>query len=157
MKRRIAATLATASLAGAIGLAGAAPALAAPDPLSFTVDFTKNTSIPQVPNLGGGFAGNGPVFDDSGQRIGTVYDTCGIDAVKNFTSFEALCQAYVVFNDGDRLDLSTQANIELNPLNYPYTIKGVVRGGTGWYAGAQGEATITAQKPGVYDVDVKFK
>jgi hypothetical protein len=158
VKRRIAATLATASLAGAIGLTGAAPALAmTPEPLSFTVDFTKNTSIPQVPNLGGGFAGSGPVFDDSGAQIGTIYDTCGINAVTNVTTFGALCQAYVVFDDGDRLDLSAQADIKLNPLNYPYTIKGVVRGGTGWYSGAQGEVTIEAQRPGVYDVDVKFK
>ena len=72
--KRIATALATASLAAALGAAGAAPVQAAdqsttPEPVSFVIDFTT-TSIPQVPSLGGGFAGNGPVTDALGRRIG---------------------------------------------------------------------------------------
>jgi hypothetical protein len=160
--KRIAAAVATTSLAGALGLAGAAPALAAsraaaPAPLSFTIDFTKKTSIPQVPNLGGGFAGNGPVVDASGMQIGKAYDTCGIDDVESLTKLDVNCGAYVIFTNGDQLNLNTQALIDVNPLDYPYKFKAVVVGGTGTYVGAQGEATVTAQKPGVYNVDVVFK
>jgi hypothetical protein len=156
--RRIAAAVATASLAGALGVAGAAPALAAaPAPLSFTIDFTKNTSIPQVPHLGGGFAGNGPVLDASGAQIGKTFDTCGIDRVESLTKLDANCGAYVIFNNGDELNLSTQALIDANPLDYPYTFKAIVEGGTGAYDGAKGEAKVTAEKPGVYKVDVQFK
>ncbi|MFF9127657.1 hypothetical protein ACF09J_31090 [Streptomyces sp. NPDC014889] len=159
--KRLAAAFATASLAGALGLAGsgsaqAASATAAPEPLSFTIDYSK-TSIPQVPTLGAGFAGNGPVYDASGNQIGKVYDACTVDGVESVTTVHALCHAYVIFSNGDELDLSTQAKIELNPLKYPYTIKAVVQGGTGAYSGAQGEAAVTAQKPGVYKVDVQFK
>ncbi|MER6333485.1 hypothetical protein ABT298_30010 [Streptomyces sp. NPDC001034] len=157
MGRRIASAVATASLVGALGVAGAAPALAAaPAPLSFTIDYTKATSIPQAPTLGGGFAGNGPVLDASGQTIGRTFDTCGIDGIEGPTKMDADCGAYVVFNNGDELNLSTQAVIDANPMDYPYTFKAVVEGGTGTYNGAQGEATVTAQRPGVYKVDVQF-
>jgi hypothetical protein len=156
--RRIASAVATASLVGAVGVVGAAPALAAaPAPLSFTIDYTKNTSIPQAPTLGGGFAGNGPVLDASGKQIGKTFDTCGIDGIESVTKLDANCGAYVIFDNGDELNLSTQAMIDANPLDYPYTFKAVVEGGTGAYNGAQGEATVTAQRPGVYKVDVQFK
>ncbi|MFF4762030.1 hypothetical protein [Streptomyces sp. NPDC001292] len=159
--KRFATAFAAASPAGFLGLAGsgsarAASATAVPAPLSFTIDYSK-TSIPQVPTLGAGFAGNGPVHDASGAQIGKVYDACTVDGVENVTTAHALCNAYVIFDNGDELDLSTQAKIDLNPLHYPYTIKAVVQGGTGAYSGAQGEATVTAQKPGVYKVDVQFK
>ncbi|TLS47625.1 hypothetical protein FE633_03835 [Streptomyces montanus] len=159
--KRIATALATASLAAALGAAGAAPVQAAdqsttPEPVSFVIDFTT-TSIPQVPSLGGGFAGNGPVTDALGRRIGKVYDTCTFNAIEGLTSASALCKAVVVFNDGDQLSLSGQAKIELNPLKYPYEFKAMVEGGTGDYNGARGEATVTAERPGVYKVDVQFK
>ncbi|MFH8336848.1 hypothetical protein [Streptomyces sp. AM6-12] len=155
--RRIASAAATASLLGALGVAGAAPALAAvPAPLSFTIDYTRNTSIPQTPSLGAGFAGNGPVLDSSGRVIGRTFDTCGIDGVEGPTRMDADCGAYVVFNNGDELDLSTQAVIDANPMDYPYRFKAVVEGGTGEYNGARGDATVTAERPGVYKVDVKF-
>nr|WP_143070944.1 hypothetical protein [Streptomyces malaysiense] len=155
--RRIASAVATASLVGALGVAGAAPALAAtPAPLSFTIDYTRNTSIPQSPTLGAGFAGNGPVFDAQGRVIGRTFDTCGIDGVESPTKVDADCGAYVVFDNGDELNLSTQAVIDANPMDYPYRFKAVVEGGTGMYNGAQGEATVTAERPGVYKVDVKF-
>ncbi|RVU23678.1 hypothetical protein EOT10_16475 [Streptomyces antnestii] len=158
MGKRIAAAVATASLAGGLGLAGAAPALAdAPAPLSFTIDYTKATSIPQTPTLGGSFAGNGPVLDASGKQIGKTFDTCGVDGIESPTKLDAQCGAYVIFANGDELNLSAQAPIDVNPLDYPYTFKAVVEGGTGAYNGVNGEATVTAQKPGVYKVDVQFK
>ncbi len=158
--RRVAAALATASLAGALGLAGSVPAQAAspalkPHPVSFTIDFTK-TSIPQVPTLGAGFAGNGPVLDATGKKIGKVFDTCGVDGIENPTTADAICTAYVLFDNGSELELTTQAKIDVNPLDYPYKFKAVVEGGTGTYDGAQGEATVTAAKPGVYEVNVQF-
>ncbi|MBA9049742.1 MULTISPECIES: hypothetical protein [Streptomyces] len=157
MGRRIASAVATASLAGALGVAGAAPALAAaPAPLSFTIDYTRNTSIPQSPSLGGGFAGNGPVLDAWGRVIGRTFDTCAVDGIEGPTKMDADCGAYIIFNDGDELNLSTQAVIDANPMDYPYRFKAVVEGGTGVYNGAQGEATVTAERPGVYKVDVKF-
>ncbi|MFJ9929116.1 MULTISPECIES: hypothetical protein [Streptomyces] len=156
--RRLASAVATASLVGALGVAGAVPALAAaPAPLSFTIDYTKNTSIPQTPHLGGGFAGNGPVLDASGKQIGRTFDTCGIDGIEGPSKMDADCGAYVIFNNGDELNLSTQAVIDANPFDYPYTFKAVVEGGTGAYDGAQGEAKVTAERPGVYKVDVHFK
>jgi hypothetical protein len=159
--KRIAAALATASLTGALGLAGSAPALSAGRgaplaPLHFTVDFSKKTPIPQNPNVGAVFAGNGPAFDATGKQIGKVYETCAVDDIEGLMTMDALCEAYVVFDNGDRLALSTQARIDVNPLDYPYTMEGVVEGGTGAYNGARGDATITAEKPGLYDVVVHF-
>ncbi|MDT0461868.1 hypothetical protein [Streptomyces gibsoniae] len=155
--KRIAAAFATASLTGVLGLVGSAPAqAAAPEPLSFTVDFA-NTSFPQFPKLGGGFAGNGPALDSNGNQIGTVYDTCAVDGVENVTTADVICHVFVKFAGGDELDLSTQAPVDVNPLDFPYTFNAVVQGGTGLYDGAQGEATIIATKPHVYQVVVAFK
>ncbi|OIJ98446.1 hypothetical protein [Streptomyces colonosanans] len=155
--RRIAATLATASLAGALGLTGSGQAqAAAPEPLNFTVDFSR-TSFPQVPTLGAGFAGNGPVVDAEGNQIGTAFDTCAVDGVENATTADVICTVYVKFANGSELDLSTQAPVDVNPFDYPYTFQGVVQGGTGAYDGAQGQATIIAHRPRVYEVVVSFK
>jgi len=153
--KRIAATLATASLAGALGLAASGPAQAA-DSLNFTIDFSK-TSFPQVPNLGGGFAGNGPVTDADGKQIGRAFDTCAVDGIENASTADVICTVYVKFDNGSELDLSTQAPIDVNPADYPYTFDGVVQGGTGEFDGAKGQAKVTAVQPRVYKVAVDFK
>ena len=155
--KRIAAALTTVSLAGALGLAVSGQAqAAAPQSLNFTVDFSK-TSFPQVPTLGGSFAGSGPVTDADGKQIGKAFDTCAVDGIENATTADALCTVIVKFDNGSELELSTQARLDVNPADYPYKLDAVVQGGTGDYEGAKGQASIEAVKLHVYKVSVDFK
>jgi hypothetical protein len=156
--------LAAVACAGALALAGAVPASAstptghrdaAPGSQTFTIDFS-DTTLSGVPGLGSAFVGDGPVTDATGATVGTARDHCDVESV-NPASDTVECNTVVTFQDGSELHITADAPIPLSPFAYPYTFEGIVDGGTGQYDGASGDAQITAESPGVYQVQLQLR
>lgn len=154
-KKRLGIGIAAAAFAAvaAIG-AGAPAAFADPANTSFTIDFI-HTTIPGNPALGDTFVGNGSITDDHGNLIGTAVDHCAEDLV---TADSTTVQCTTTANlPGGKLDIDAEAPIPDNQTAYPYTFDGVIKGGTGEYDGASGQAHITAKEPGVYHVTLELR
>lgn len=156
-RKRLAAGLATVSLATAVAMGAGAPAQASTpvpkDSVTFTVDYL-HTTIPGNPQFGAGFVGNGTVTDSGGNQIGTADDHCDEDQV-TLQAVTVQCNSVLSLQNGE-IDITTVAPIPILQTAYPYTFDGIIQGGTGAYDGAQGDAHITAKEPGIYEVTLNF-
>lgn len=159
MRKRIAATVAAGACATVLASAGPAVARAATAqhaPLTFTVSFDQpGMTAPPAP--GTTMTGRGVALGAGGNRIGTVTETCTADGEENSSAFDAACNIYVNFNDGDTLNLAAQSKYDLNQSDYPYAAHLIVQGGSGEYDGASGDATAIAERPGEYKIFVDFR
>ena len=157
-KKRLAAGLATVSIAAAMAMAAGAPAQASTpvpkDSLTFTVDYI-HTTIPGNPTFGASFVGNGTVTDSGGNQIGTADDHCDEDQI-TFQAVTVQCNSVISLSDGE-IDITSVAPIPILQTAYPYSFDGIIQGGTGSYDGAQGDARITAKEPGLYKVTLSFR
>jgi hypothetical protein len=140
---RRAALAATVLLAGTAAVVAVAPAASADQPLRLTTVKVADQSTELDLGAPGFSTGDTEIFVDEvqrrGQAVGSAAGSCTLALVSE-TRLVGLCTTTILLPEGT---ITTQGAFDENPQQGPEGYRWAVTGGTGRYAGADGEAIGT--------------